>query len=59
MKSSENEIVPLLGTAMGGGFYAGRIVVEGNPFALIVAPRLTASTTTLPGTARPWVFSAQ
>ena len=39
MKSSKNEIVPLLGTAMGGGFYAGRVVIDGKPFALIVAPK--------------------
>lgn len=39
MKSSTNEILPLLGTSMGGGFYAGRIRIEGKVFALIVAPR--------------------
>ncbi len=39
MKSSTAEILPLLGTSMGGGFYAGRIRIEGQVFALIVAPR--------------------
>jgi len=39
MKSSEQEIVPIIGTAMGGGFYAGRINVDGQNFAIIVAPK--------------------
>jgi len=26
-------------TPMGGGFYAGRIAIDGNSFALIVAPK--------------------
>ena len=39
MKSSTAEIPPLLGTSMGGGFYAGRIRIESQVFALIVAPR--------------------
>lgn len=39
MKSSTEEILPIIGTAMGGGFYAGRILVEGKPYALIVAPK--------------------
>lgn len=39
MKSSTEEIIPIIGTAMGGGFYAGRINIEGQAFALIVAPR--------------------
>ncbi|BEV15100.1 DUF1566 domain-containing protein [Herbaspirillum sp. DW155] len=39
MKSSEQEIVPIIGTAMGGGFYAGRINVDGQHFAIIVAPK--------------------
>lgn len=39
MKSSTEEILPIIGTAMGGGFYAGRIVIDGKPFALIVAPK--------------------
>ncbi len=33
------EILPILGTAMGGGFYAGRIRIDGSLFALIVAPK--------------------
>ena len=39
MKSSTEEILPILGTRMGGGFYAGRIRVGAQPFALIVAAR--------------------
>ena len=39
MKSSIQEITPIIGTEMGGGFYAGRILVEGQPFAIIVAPK--------------------
>lgn len=39
MKSSTEEIQPIIGTAMGGGFYAGRIRIGGTVFALIVAPR--------------------
>lgn len=39
MKSSTEEILPLIGTAMDGGFYAGRILVDGKPYALIVAPK--------------------
>lgn len=39
MKSSTAEILPLLGTSMGGGFYAGRIRIEDQAFALIVAPK--------------------
>ena len=39
MKSSHDEILPILGTAMGGGFYAGRIQIDGKPFALITAPK--------------------
>jgi len=39
MKSSTAEILPLIGTAMDGGFYAGRILVDGKPYALIVAPK--------------------
>lgn len=34
-----SEITPLLGTAMDGGYYAGRIVVDGQAYALIVAPK--------------------
>lgn len=39
MKSSTEEILPLIGTALDGGFYAGRIVIDGAPYALIVAPK--------------------
>jgi hypothetical protein len=39
MKSSASEIQPIIGTSMAGGFYAGRIVIEGKHYALIVAPK--------------------
>lgn len=39
MKSSHDEILPIFGAAMGGGFYAGRIQIDGKPFALITAPK--------------------
>ena len=39
MKSSEAEILPIIGTSMGGGFYAGRIRIGEQVFALIVAPK--------------------
>jgi len=39
MKSSIQEITPLLGTSMGGGFYAGRVRIESTVYALIVAPK--------------------
>jgi hypothetical protein len=39
MKSSIEEITPIIGTSMGGGFYAGRIRVADLVFALIVAPK--------------------
>lgn len=39
MKSSLQEIKPIIGTSMAGGFYAGRILIDGNPFAIIVAPK--------------------
>jgi len=39
MQSSPQEIIPLLGTSMGGGFYAGRIRIGDQVFALIVAPK--------------------
>jgi len=39
MKSSIEEITAILGTSMDGGFYAGRIYVGEQPFALIVAPK--------------------
>lgn len=41
MKSSTAEILPIIGTVMGGGFYAGRIRIDDKPFALIVAPKVT------------------
>jgi hypothetical protein len=37
--NAPEEIVPIIGTAMGGGFYAGRIRVDDELFALIVAPK--------------------
>lgn len=39
MKSSTEEITPILGTSMDGGFYAGRIQIGDQVFALIVAPK--------------------
>lgn len=39
MKSSTDEITPILGTAMDGGFYASRIRIDGKIYALIVAPK--------------------
>lgn len=39
MKSSVKEIETILGTAMDGGFYAGRIMVGDQAFALVVAPK--------------------
>ena len=39
MKASTKEILPIIGTALDGGFYAGRIRVGEQPFALIVAPK--------------------
>ncbi|MBS1188937.1 MAG: hypothetical protein H6R10_729 [Rhodocyclaceae bacterium] len=39
MQSSPQEINPILGTAMAGGFYAGRINIDGQAYALIVAPK--------------------
>ena len=39
MKSSEQEILPIIGTAMAGGFYAGRIRIDSQVYALIVAPK--------------------
>ena len=39
MESSIKEIIPILGTSMDGGFYAGRIKVDGQPFALILLPK--------------------
>lgn len=40
MKSSVAEIPSILGTAMDGGYYAGRILVNGDPFAIILPPKL-------------------
>lgn len=39
MKSSIKEINAILGTSMDNGFYAGRIKVDGQPFALILLPK--------------------
>ena len=39
MKSSIQEILPIIGTAMAGGFYAGRIRINEEVYALIVAPK--------------------
>jgi len=39
MKSSTEEIRPLIGTTMAGGYYAGRIMIDGQAYALIVAPK--------------------
>lgn len=39
MKSSKAEILPIIGTSMGGGFYAGRIRIDNSVFALIAAPK--------------------
>jgi hypothetical protein len=41
MKSSTAEILPILGTAMAGGFYAGRIMIDQQPFAIVVASKAT------------------
>ena len=40
MKSSVEEITPIIGTAMDGGYYAGRIKIRDQVFALIVAPKV-------------------
>lgn len=39
MKSSTEEILPIIGTSMDGGFYAGRIKVGEQVFAIVVAPK--------------------
>ena len=39
MQSSVEEITPILGTSMGGGFYAGRLIIAGQPYAIVVAPK--------------------
>jgi hypothetical protein len=40
MKSSETEIAAILGAMMDGGYYAGHIHIDGQLFALIVAPKV-------------------
>ena len=37
--TQQSEITPILGTSMGGGFYAGRINIAGTVYALIAAPK--------------------
>jgi hypothetical protein len=39
MKSSSEETTLALGAAMEGGFYAGRIILDGSPFGLVTAPK--------------------
>ena len=39
-----NKIATILGAKMDGGFYAGRIMIDDQPFALIVAPKLEGQT---------------
>lgn len=39
MTTTQTETIPTPGTAMGGGFYAGQINIDGQLFALIVAPK--------------------
>jgi len=39
MKTSIQEIPPLFGTLMDGGYYAGRIMIDAQPFALIIPPK--------------------
>ncbi len=39
VKSSTSESLPIIGTAIGGGFYAGRIRIADQVFALIVSPK--------------------
>jgi len=53
MKSSEAEIQPILGTSMGGGFYAGRVRVGADVFALILAPKADGEIT------GPWSASSK
>lgn len=47
MKSSMQEINPLLGTLMDGGYYAGRIRIEGQLFALIIPPKAESEHTAI------------
>ena len=44
MKSSVAEILPIIGTTMDGGFYAGRIRIADQVFALIVASKAEGET---------------
>jgi hypothetical protein len=37
--NNQNQIPAAIGAAFEGGFYAGRILIEGAPYALIVAPK--------------------
>ena len=39
MKSSEAEILPIIGTSMGGGFYAGVFTIAGKRFGLLRSPK--------------------
>jgi hypothetical protein len=39
MQSSTQEILPIIGTEMDGGYYGGRIIVDSKPIALIVPPK--------------------
>jgi len=39
MKSSLAEIPAIIGTLFAGGYFGGRIIVDGQAFALIVAPK--------------------
>ncbi len=39
MNAVTQQELPALGSAFAGGFFAGRINVDGRPFALIVAPK--------------------
>lgn len=39
MQSSQTEIIPIIGTSMGGGFYLGRGMENGKAYALIGAPK--------------------
>jgi hypothetical protein len=50
MKSSTDEIIPIIGTALAGGFFAGRIRVDGQAYALIVAPKATGERSDVPWT---------
>ena len=42
MKSSPEEITPILGTAMGGGYYAGRILIDGQDVVHVAQDSLRA-----------------